>query len=115
MHGSLPLQQPSAGRCCAAAGCSTAVTLVFVAAKHAPPSSGSCARVILLHTPPRFAALPPLLHCRTAEEGVAKIGDVGMVRPQVSDLVTAQPLMTPLWAAPEVLRRERAGVKVGAG
>jgi hypothetical protein len=45
---------------------------------------------------------------------VAKIGDVGMVRPQVSDLVTAQPLMTPLWAAPEVLRRERAGVKVGA-
>lgn len=37
-----------------------------------------------------------------SEEGVAKIADVGMVRPQVQDLVTAQPIMTPLWAAPEV-------------
>lgn len=37
-----------------------------------------------------------------SEEGVAKIADVGMVRAQVKDLVTAQPIMTPLWAAPEV-------------
>lgn len=37
-----------------------------------------------------------------SEEGVAKIADVGMVRPQVQELVTAQPVMTPLWAAPEV-------------
>lgn len=36
-----------------------------------------------------------------SEEGVAKIADVGMVRAQVKDLVTAQPVMTPLWAAPE--------------
>ena len=38
-----------------------------------------------------------------SEEGVAKIADVGMVRAQVKDLVTAQPVMTPLWAAPEVI------------
>lgn len=54
-----------------------------------------------------------------AEEGVAKIGDVGMVRAMgnaaAGGLATAAPLMTPLWAAPEVLRRERAGVKVGRG
>jgi serine/threonine protein kinase len=37
-----------------------------------------------------------------SEEGVAKIADVGMVRSQVNHLVTAQPVMTPLWAAPEV-------------
>lgn len=37
-----------------------------------------------------------------SEEGVAKIADVGMVRAQVQELVTAQPVMTPLWAAPEV-------------
>lgn len=40
-----------------------------------------------------------------SEEGVAKIADVGMVRAQVKDLVTAQPVMTPLWAAPEVIYR----------
>ncbi len=43
---------------------------------------------------------------------MAKIADVGMVRSQVAELVTAQPVLTPLWAAPEVLRRERASVKV---
>jgi serine/threonine protein kinase len=43
-----------------------------------------------------------------SEEGVAKIADVGMVRSQVKDLVTAQPVMTPLWAAPEVRRAEGA-------
>ena len=37
-----------------------------------------------------------------SEEGVAKIADVGMVRSQVKDLATPQPVMTPLWAAPEV-------------
>jgi hypothetical protein len=31
---------------------------------------------------------------------------------QVKDLVTAQPVMTPLWAAPEVVRHERASIKV---
>jgi serine/threonine protein kinase len=46
-----------------------------------------------------------------SEEGVAKIADVGMVRSQVKDLVTAQPVMTPLWAAPEVVRHERASIK----
>jgi serine/threonine protein kinase len=46
-----------------------------------------------------------------SEEGVAKIADVGMVRTQVEKLVTAQPVMTPLWAAPEVIRHERASVK----
>lgn len=52
---------------------------------------------------------PPLLHrdlkspnVLLSEEGVAKIADVGMVRSQVKELVTAQPVMTPLWAAPEV-------------
>jgi serine/threonine protein kinase len=34
---------------------------------------------------------------------------------QVKDLVTAQPVMTPLWAAPEVVRHERASIKVGPG
>lgn len=33
---------------------------------------------------------------------------------QVKDLVTAQPVMTPLWAAPEVVRHERASIKVGS-
>jgi serine/threonine protein kinase len=52
---------------------------------------------------------PPMMHrdlkspnVLLSEEGVAKIADVGMVRSQVKDLVTAQPVMTPLWAAPEV-------------
>ncbi|KAK2075706.1 hypothetical protein QBZ16_001815 [Prototheca wickerhamii] len=44
-------------------------------------------------------------------EGVAKIADVGMSRRMLSDLATAQAIMTPLWSAPEVLRRERASVK----
>jgi serine/threonine protein kinase len=41
-----------------------------------------------------------------SEEGVAKIADVGMVRSAATNggLVTAQPIMTPLWAAPEVRR-----------
>ncbi|KAL4420423.1 hypothetical protein ABPG75_010079, partial [Micractinium tetrahymenae] len=51
------------------------------------------------------------LHRWLAEEGTAKIADVGMLRRQASELITAQPVMTPLWSAPEVLRRERAGVK----
>lgn len=61
---------------------------------------------------------PPMMHrdlkspnVLLSEEGVAKIADVGMVRPQVQELVTAQPIMTPLWAAPEVVRHERASVK----
>ncbi len=33
---------------------------------------------------------------------MAKIADVGMSRPQCRELVSAQPIMTPLWAAPEV-------------
>lgn len=37
-----------------------------------------------------------------SEEGVAKIADVGMSRRQEAALVSAQPIMTPLWAAPEV-------------
>lgn len=43
---------------------------------------------------------------------MAKIADVGMSRRMVSDLATAQPIMTPLWSAPEVLRRERVSAKV---
>lgn len=43
-------------------------------------------------------------------EGVAKIADVGMSRRLVGNLLTAQPIMTPLWAAPEVLRRARTGI-----
>eukprot|EP00878_Enallax_costatus_P029679 GHUV01032221.1.p1 GENE.GHUV01032221.1~~GHUV01032221.1.p1 ORF type:complete len:166 (+),score=33.11 GHUV01032221.1:452-949(+) len=61
---------------------------------------------------------PPMTHrdlkspnVLLSEEGVAKIADVGMVRSQVKDLVTAQPVMTPLWAAPEVVRHERASIK----
>ncbi|KAK9807719.1 hypothetical protein WJX72_007116 [[Myrmecia] bisecta] len=61
---------------------------------------------------------PPMMHrdlkspnVLLSEEGVAKIADVGMVRNQVKDLVTAQPVMTPLWAAPEVIRHERASIK----
>lgn len=52
---------------------------------------------------------PPLMHrdlkspnVLLSEEGNAKIADVGMVRTQDRDLVTAQRIMTPLWAAPEV-------------
>jgi serine/threonine protein kinase len=52
---------------------------------------------------------PPMMHrdlkspnVLLSEEGVAKIADVGMLRSQASSLVTAQPVMTPLWAAPEV-------------
>lgn len=39
-----------------------------------------------------------------SEEGVAKIADVAMVRTQAGQehLISAQPIMTPLWAAPEV-------------
>lgn len=58
---------------------------------------------------------PPMMHrdlkspnVLLSEEGVAKIADVGMVRSQVKDLVTAQPVMTPLWAAPEVSPARRA-------
>ncbi|GMH35458.1 hypothetical protein BSKO_03326 [Bryopsis sp. KO-2023] len=61
---------------------------------------------------------PPMMHrdlkspnVLLSEEGVAKIADVGMVRKQVKELVTAQPVMTPLWAAPEVMRKERASIK----
>eukprot|EP00891_Asterochloris_glomerata_P003410 jgi/Astpho2/3410/e_gw1.00054.45.1_t len=61
---------------------------------------------------------PPMMHrdlkspnVLLSEEGVAKIADVGMVRSQVKELVTAQPVMTPLWAAPEVIRHERASIK----
>ncbi|KDD72070.1 protein tyrosine kinase, partial [Helicosporidium sp. ATCC 50920] len=57
---------------------------------------------------------PPVVHrdlkspnILLTSEGVAKIADVGMSRRLVTNLVTAQPIMTPLWAAPEVLRRER--------
>eukprot|EP00879_Flechtneria_rotunda_P033351 GHRR01036928.1.p1 GENE.GHRR01036928.1~~GHRR01036928.1.p1 ORF type:complete len:175 (+),score=52.84 GHRR01036928.1:478-1002(+) len=64
------------------------------------------------------AQRPPMMHrdlkspnVLLSEEGVAKIADVGMVRSQVKDLVTAQPVMTPLWAAPEVVRHERASIK----
>ena len=46
---------------------------------------------------------------------MAKIADVGMSRRMLSDLATAQAIMTPLWSAPEVLRRERASVKVRIG
>ena len=46
-----------------------------------------------------------------SEEGNAKIADVGMVRVQDRDRVTAQRIMTPLWAAPEVMRRERTSIK----
>lgn len=54
--------------------------------------------------------------CRLpAEEGLAKICDVGMVRHQLSDLMTPQPMMTPLWAAPEVMKREKSNVKVRPG
>lgn len=45
------------------------------------------------------------------EEGVAKIADVGMLRTQERDLVTAQATMTPLWSAPEVIARQPASVK----
>ncbi|KAK9805390.1 hypothetical protein WJX73_010301 [Symbiochloris irregularis] len=45
------------------------------------------------------------------KEGSAKIADVGMMRSQVSQSTTAQVAWTPLWAAPEVFRQERATVK----
>jgi serine/threonine protein kinase len=44
-----------------------------------------------------------------SEEGLAKVADVGMSRPQEADLVSAQPIMTPLWAAPEVSVCGRGG------
>ena len=62
-----------------------------------------------LWSAPLLCRKPPMMHrdlkspnVLLSEEGVAKIADVGMVRAQVKDLVTAQPVMTPLWAAPEV-------------
>eukprot|EP00803_Ostreobium_quekettii_P007334 evm.model.scf_2083.2 EVM.evm.TU.scf_2083.2 scf_2083:17341-27167(-) len=61
---------------------------------------------------------PPMMHrdlkspnVLLSEEGVAKIADVGMVKVQVKELMSAQPVMTPLWAAPEVLRKESANIK----
>jgi len=53
---------------------------------------------------------PPLVHrdlkspnVLLSEEGVAKIADVGMARAAPPGaLITAQPVLTPLWAAPEV-------------
>ncbi|KAK9792727.1 hypothetical protein WJX73_008655 [Symbiochloris irregularis] len=44
-------------------------------------------------------------------EGVAKIGDVGLMRAQVNPSMTAQNSWTPLWAAPEVICHERASIK----
>ena len=66
-----------------------AVILIFTVA-------GNSRRLPVMH---RDLNLPTVL---LSEERVAKIADVGMVRPQVQELVTAQPIMTPLWAAPEV-------------
>jgi len=61
---------------------------------------------------------PPMMHrdlkspnVLLSEEGNAKIADVGMVRAQDKEKVTAQRIMTPLWAAPEVMRRERTTIK----
>eukprot|EP00210_Caulerpa_lentillifera_P003269 g3120.t1 len=61
---------------------------------------------------------PPMMHrdlkspnVLLSEEGNAKIADVGMVRTQDRDLVTAQRIMTPLWAAPEVMRKQRTNIK----
>lgn len=61
---------------------------------------------------------PPMMHrdlkspnVLLSEEGNAKIADVGMVRAQDKDRVTAQRIMTPLWAAPEVMRREKTSIK----
>ncbi len=50
-----------------------------------------------------------------SEEGVAKIADVAMVRTQAGQehLISAQPIMTPLWAAPEVLILLRPLVQIG--
>lgn len=61
---------------------------------------------------------PPMMHrdlkspnVLLSEEGVAKIADVGMVRSQSKELISAQPVMTPLWAAPEVMRKESSSIK----
>eukprot|EP00210_Caulerpa_lentillifera_P007764 g7409.t1 len=61
---------------------------------------------------------PPMMHrdlkspnVLLSEEGNAKIADVGMVRTQDRELVTAQCIMTPLWAAPEVMRKQKTSTK----
>ncbi|XP_062504182.1 uncharacterized protein LOC134181007 [Corticium candelabrum] len=45
-------------------------------------------------------------------DGVAKIGDIGLARTKMETLMTPQPGFTPIWSAPEVIYRERAGEKV---
>ena len=57
-----------------------------------------CRRPAMMH---RDLKSPNVL---LSEEGVAKIADVAMVRTQAGQehLISAQPIMTPLWAAPEV-------------
>ncbi len=75
----------------------TAVPLPpYMLAKALKPATAVCRKPPMMH---RDLKSPNVL---LSEEGVAKIADVGMVRAQVKDLVTAQPVMTPLWAAPEV-------------
>jgi serine/threonine protein kinase len=65
---------------------------------------------------------PPMMHrdlkspnVLLSEEGLAKIADVGMVKHQLQGLATAQPVMTPLWAAPEVGGCRRGGGLPGRG
>lgn len=80
--------------------------LMMITSQHLTPGhveSHPCLLMVI------FLQRPPMMHrdlkspnVLLSEEGVAKIADVGMVRSQVKDLVTAQPVMTPLWAAPEV-------------
>ena len=45
-------------------------------------------------------------------DGVVKFGDIGLARTKMQTLMTPQPGFTPIWSAPKVIYRERAGERV---
>ena len=61
---------------------------------------------------------PPIMHRNLkspnvllSEEGVAKIANVGIIKRQNKELMTARRVKMPLWASPELTRHEQASIK----
>ncbi len=74
-----------------------------------------CCLPLAAEQPTQFkltAVVPAAAPCRTALPSLLTHLPNTEHAKQTSALMTAEPRMTPLWAAPEVLRYERVGVKV---